>query len=749
MDGPWSQYAPTAASSAPSASAPPANGPWTQYAAQKEPPSSGAAAGLDATANEGSSYAAPAPAGSSGAPGDAAIERIGNAASDAFNKTPEVLTPAARDAIDKYGGTGPMGVGSFVNQAAHGATNVIGAANAGMAALSQSLVEVFGEKGGRDALALLSSIPVPESGTASAMADAAKPIPSGTVAAPAEVSPPQFVSERFAPDVSELDSRNAIQALLQHDATENPVTLDRGLPNQGLVPSIADIGNAPDVGTAIAAAQRVAEAPASTPSLADDIMNPPHSRPPGYVEPGAPTPNITALQVQARDNVPIMEAWNRARTENDASQGAAPQTMADWRAAAEAPAVTDNPEVNAVITGTAQPSLPRSVGSAASRDNTPQSLIDLSDTDMKANRYQGEMNEILAPPALGDNNIYVPGSFPTLAERSGDPVISQQENLLRQRNPNAFIGEGKPLTVNNEARVAEYENQTPSRTALTTMRDDRNAQWEADSRDILPNAQPADLTPAMQWVEGQLSDPKIQENDAVSGVLRNFRDRLVDPDGNLKTDPAAVWGIHDNIQNQLAKAKDPLNATGAEKYAFSELMQAKKVIDDAMNVSTNNQFQTAVDNYAKASQAINAGEELEAFRPKLTNASGVIMGDRFHKFVVDLATRRGDPGIDPAMNISDETMRSLINIDNDLKRAGLIKLGAAAGSPTNLLGALAGTMGLAGAHAVVGHMAPGIGNIILHAGANAATSTIGKYRLDKLTAKHLAPPEGGYTPTTP
>jgi len=49
-----------------------------------------------------------------------------------------------------------------------------------------------------------------------------------------QTATPRFVPERFAPDVSELDPRNAIQTLIQHDMTENPPPApDRGSPNQG------------------------------------------------------------------------------------------------------------------------------------------------------------------------------------------------------------------------------------------------------------------------------------------------------------------------------------------------------------------------------------------------------------------------------------------------------------------------------------------------------------------------------------
>lgn len=490
--------------------------------------------------------------------------------------------------------------------------------------------------------------------------------------------------------------------------------------------SIEPVLKAPDIDTAIAAASQVAQTPAA-PSPPDPASR--YRQAPPMIPPNADAPVLPRIMdlLNEDDRVaasrpdfvppgtpqpPIPMGWGDLFAQKPANDATAPDT--------------------------------RSVGAAASREQTPQDAIDLTTAQMKANRYQAEMGELLSPPQPNDKTVYVKNSLPTLAEYSGDPTISQQENLLRQRNPTAFVGEGKRLTENNNARVAAFEDITPSRTALSMMRDERNTQWNADSNDILPNAKPADLTPAADWADAQLSDPRIQENDAVRGVLEDFRDRLADEDGNLKTDPAAVWGIHDNIQNQLAKAKDPLNATASEKYAVSELMEAKKIIDGVMNQSTNGQFQTALDNYARASQAINAGEELEAFRPKLTNSSGAIMGERFHNFVVGLAKLRGDPGIDPAMSISDEAMRSLINIDNDMKRAGLIKLGSAAGSPTNLLGALAETMGLGTAHAIVGAHTFGIGNALLNNATKAVSGKLAQYRLEKLTEKHLAPPEGGY-----
>jgi hypothetical protein len=266
MDGPWTQYAP------PQASTP---GPWTQYAAQK----SVASPAIDAATEFGPSYAAPA---APAAP--AAIERIGNAAVQAWKNTPSILTDQAQEAIDKYGG--PVGQ-ELVNPAFRALSGIPAAANAAAAGLSQTAMEVLGEKGGRDALAFLNTLPV---------AAGERLSPEPVTPSPVELRP-QFVSERFAPDVSELDSRNAIQALIEHDTNENSL------------PAITDIGSAPTVEAAIAAADKVVRTP------------------------------VTATQIAARDNVPLMEAWNRARAENEEepAPGTQPQTMAEWLAANNPP----------------------------------------------------------------------------------------------------------------------------------------------------------------------------------------------------------------------------------------------------------------------------------------------------------------------------------------------------------------------------------------------------------------------------
>jgi hypothetical protein len=371
---------------------------------------------------------------------------------------------------------------------------------------------------------------------------------------------------------------------------------------------------------------------------------------------------------------------------------------------------------------------PRSVGAAG----TPYALAKMTARQIKAARYDAEMTQIEAPATPGDERVIVPGSFPTLAERSGDTKISSRENFLRQEVPDVFT---ETLAGNNNARVKQIEDATPSKTQIESWESERADQWEKDTAGMLPKAKPVDLQPVATWAEGLLNDPRIQENDAVYNTVQNFYNRLFDADGQLKTDPRAAWGMHDNLQNLMLKAKDPLAASPAEKFSFAQLMAAKERIDIALNVATDGQFQKALDNFAQASQRINAGKLFLEAKPGLTNTQGEIYGDRFHRFVIDLAKRRGVLGIDDAMSIPDDVMQKMIDIDTDLKRAGLVRLGAPKGAQTSFMNEMRNRMATEAVRSVVGEI-PVVGKP-LNAIARAMV-----FRRE--AAKHLVPPEGGY-----
>lgn len=403
--------------------------------------------------------------------------------------------------------------------------------------------------------------------------------------------------------------------------------------------------------------------------------------------------------------------------------------------AGEMPTMTVRPGGEAV---------PQSVGAAASRDMSPPGVIDMTPAEMKANRRQAEMKQILSPAEPGDTTIHVEGSLPTKAEYTGEASVSQEENLLRERSPDQFEGDKGRITANNAARVNKFEELTPSDTALQTMDRNRAAQAETDHAAIIQHATPADAQPALDVLDGVLNDKRNMNRESVQKNLSTFRARLFDEDGKLKTDPQELWGIRDDLTEKLDKiGADPQSTMG---YVKKEALAFRNAIDEVLNKSTGGRYQTFLDNYAAASQEITAGNLLREFRSKLTNSAGTIHANRFHKFVTDLAEARGEKGIDPAMDIPDETMAHLIAIDTDLKRAGLIDLGKARGSPTNLLGALAQGMGLGAAHAGMAALSPGFGNLALQGAITHGTPILGKVMLNRKVRNHLAPPPGGYKP---
>jgi hypothetical protein len=398
-----------------------------------------------------------------------------------------------------------------------------------------------------------------------------------------------------------------------------------------------------------------------------------------------------------------------------------------------------------LATENAEAGLPGDLSAAA----TPQQLAALTPAQMKAYRAQTELRDILAPPEPGmDLFIYVHGSEPTLAEYSGSPVEAQKERLYRQRAPDEYDAK---LKQNTQARITSYENMEGTQPQLQDIRDRKAAAAEKDGAAFMRVARPLDLTPALEWVDARLADPRVRESPSRVKVLTDLRKSLFEEDGTtLKTDPGAGWGMHDNMIDALDKAGD---RTSAERYATKLLTEYKKIIDGVNNTASDGAFQTFLDNQTNFARQINSMEELQKFRPRFTNNKGEINAAAFHKFVADLAARRGRPGVDAAMSISDDTMHGLINIDKDLKRATNIDLGKARGSETNLFFTLAKATGLGLSHAGAAALSGGnpTASLLLQGAINQGHRITGNVLLRRAVRRGLSPPAEGfdYNPLTP
>ena len=387
---------------------------------------------------------------------------------------------------------------------------------------------------------------------------------------------------------------------------------------------------------------------------------------------------------------------------------------------------------------------PQSLSAAA----TPPADAAMAPSTVKAHRRMAELNRVVSPIEGEDFKTYVEGSIPTQAEGMGHPEISQKEVMTRQRNPAAFEGEQGRLTLNNRARIKAYDETMISPLQADDLKIEQQAAAQKAHQEIMATAKDVDLRPVARWVEEQLADPRIREIEDVNKTLTKLRDTLYDANGNLKTDPGAAWGMHDNLRNLLQKGKDPMSATSAERFAMDQINDFKKRVDAAMVQATDGKFQGFLDEQSNYLKKLNAYQLMQEFRDKkmIKRSDGTIDANAFHRFVTDLGIRRGKPGVDAAMDIPDEVFQRLLDINDDLKRAARIDMGKPRGSPTNLFFELASSLGIAGTHAITaaatsGTPLAGIANVGVQTGLTAIQRRMGARRLHRMTQEALEPPQ--------
>jgi hypothetical protein len=141
-------------------------------------------------------------------------------------ETQPLLTPYAEDALQgMWAGRNIYAPAAHLFDQAHAGVNAL---VSGVAGAVGGGTEAAGIPGfGRDINMLMAVAPMAHVGTGVPSVEPAVSPPSR----------PQFVSERFAPDVSQMNPRDAIQTLLQHDVAENPPSPDRGTSNNQGAPN--------------------------------------------------------------------------------------------------------------------------------------------------------------------------------------------------------------------------------------------------------------------------------------------------------------------------------------------------------------------------------------------------------------------------------------------------------------------------------------------------------------------------------
>ena len=126
-----------------------------------------------------------------------------------------------------------------------------------------------------------------------------------------------------------------------------------------------------------------------------------------------------------------------------------------------------------------------------------------------------------------DTSEIVPGSYPTLAEATGNPNLAVLQESLRN------TPEGKNLDAdlqaeNNNARINHFENVAGNPQDLQQLIQEREDQRESDVANLWKPGQAADPGPVMKTINRVMNDPQAGENSVVEQHLTDLRNKLTE-----------------------------------------------------------------------------------------------------------------------------------------------------------------------------------------------------------------------------
>ena len=572
------------------------------------------------------------------------VPKVESAMAEGWRATPSILTPEGEDALNKLG---PL-FRQIINPGLKVLNVPLAAGNALMYGGAEIANQVTGDqRAGRDFLQALQVAPMASArvsargfdGPRSFQAEPNAPTPPG----------PRFVSERFAPDVSQLDPRNAIQTLIEHDTRENPPpAADRGASNQG----------------------------------------------------------------------------------------------ADTRAApAEAPG-------------------PRSAGAAgtpfADAALTPEQAASAGSTADKQWLYQ------TAVPGEADNTVYLKGITPTMAQREQTVNAARDSKLLRRISPDAEQAERALLAEHTDIRKGEFQDIAGSDVTHEAEMKAASDQIETQLQAAYAHGGTVDLQPVIAAANAELRG-SAGKLPPVKAAMKAIVDAAEKSDGSgLETDPRQANAVRRAIIYMQSREGKLENPGYGHPDTLAALTRVKDVLTKQVEPAAPG-FTEANTNYARARQATDAREALQAYEPKLYDGLGNMRYQAFHRMMGDIVKAR-DPNapLGPYKALTEEQMNRLKSVHDDLKRAASAEdLARANGSDTtqtlfDLAKRAARHATGTGAGAVVGF---GVSHILgpeagMAAGMftkDAVTHMFEKGAIDRATAEHnkLLHPDPAKYPTRP
>jgi hypothetical protein len=278
-------------------------------------------------------------------------------------------------------------------------------------------------------------------------------------------------------------------------------------------------------------------------------------------------------------------------------------------------------------------------------------------------------------PTAPDLTEYVPGSSPTLAQATKNPMLAALERSSESSAPLEF---GAIKEANNAARVAHLDSVRGDAQTLAAAIATRDTQALPLLDKAMQGAKPASPSAVIKTIDDILDGPQGQR-DSVKSALGNIRNKI-EPNGKLSvTDPAQLYGIRKSINDQLETVAGRDNSSAAQ--ASKELIQVRDALDEAIEGGAPG-FRQYLKDYAELSKPVSAQSYLQNL--KFTDAAGDrITLPRVSAELDRIEKLRKKSGANDAKSITDDQLEALRNLKKDLVRESYSStLGKSAGSNT-------------------------------------------------------------------
>lgn len=288
----------------------------------------------------------------------------------------------------------------------------------------------------------------------------------------------------------------------------------------------------------------------------------------------------------------------------------------------------------------------------------------------------GNLNALL--PANINSTEIVPGSKPTLAQVTGNSNLAAQENQI-ETTPAA-----QALEKSNEAARQQYlEKATGTPQDVQAMKAAREAERDANTKNIFQPQQVADASPVVAKIDEILNGPG-GERSAVRETLNKIRSMIVKKEGT-ETEPPTLQDnpekLYRSVKGEIEDLLDKKNLTNAAgRQSSRELLQVKAILDNVIEDATPG-YNKYLDDYSNASAKIDAAEWLQGL--KLTDGQGNFTLAKVKTALENARKLQKTPGINDAKHLAPDQIKALQDLHDDLlRRDATAQSGRGKGSPT-------------------------------------------------------------------